>query len=212
MEMKINSTVVRAEREKRAWSQQHLADAAGLGLRTIQRIEKNGVASYESFHAIASCLEINVSVLRVPNESPPLIRGFIRSRRGIASGTIALLVAGVAALSMQRALADKILLDLGVTKVRNHDTHELATEIQLESGKPYQLTMPDAFKFNVSATLTGSGQILIAAEVFDYSNGKFILLAEPKLLVDSGEEATIELGTDDGQQGFFRIVATPQVQ
>lgn len=54
MEMKVNSTLIKSEREKRAWSQEHLALVAGVGLRTIQRIETTGIASYESVKAIAS--------------------------------------------------------------------------------------------------------------------------------------------------------------
>lgn len=45
MEMKVRSAFIIAERERRAWSQQHLADAAGLALRTIQRIESGGSAT-----------------------------------------------------------------------------------------------------------------------------------------------------------------------
>ena len=33
MEMKVDATLIRSEREKRAWSQEHLAEVAGLGLR-----------------------------------------------------------------------------------------------------------------------------------------------------------------------------------
>ena len=54
MDVKIDRHLVIAEREKRAWSQQHLADAAGLALRTIQRIEAGGTGSYESAKAIAA--------------------------------------------------------------------------------------------------------------------------------------------------------------
>lgn len=212
MEMRVNSALIRAERERRAWSQQHLADATGLGLRTIQRIEANGSASYESSHAIASCLELDMPVLRVRDDSTPIIRTVARNRKKMISGAIALFATAIAALSMQGAFAEQILLDLGVTKVQNSDTHELATEIQLEGGKPYELTMDGAFKFNISATSTENGQILISVELFDYRDDEFVLLAEPKVLTASGEEATIQLGADDGMQGFFRILVTPQIQ
>ena len=65
MEMKINSHLIRAERERRAWSQDHLASAAGLGLRTVQRIEATGVASYESVKAIAAVLDLQPSDLNI---------------------------------------------------------------------------------------------------------------------------------------------------
>lgn len=64
MDVQVDAGVIRLEREKRAWSQEHLAGAAGIGVRTIQRIEATGVASYESVRAISAALEIPLSTLR----------------------------------------------------------------------------------------------------------------------------------------------------
>lgn len=64
MEMQVDTQLIRSEREQRAWSQSHLADVTGLGLRTIQRIEGTGRASYESASAIAAALSLSVSELR----------------------------------------------------------------------------------------------------------------------------------------------------
>lgn len=63
MEMKININILLEERNKRAWTQAHLAEVCGLSLRTIQRIEKSGVASNESIQALASVFEISVEKL-----------------------------------------------------------------------------------------------------------------------------------------------------
>jgi len=65
MDMQVDSTLIRSEREKRAWSQEHLATLTGLSLRTIQRIETTELASYESISAISAVLEIPVAELRV---------------------------------------------------------------------------------------------------------------------------------------------------
>ena len=54
MDMKVDSSYIKRERERRAWSQEHLAEVTGLGLRTIQRIEKTGAASYESARSLAA--------------------------------------------------------------------------------------------------------------------------------------------------------------
>ena len=71
MEMKVDGRLIRSERERRAWSQEHLAQVAGLGRRTIQRIETTGLASYESAKALASVLELSMSSLRPePLEAP----------------------------------------------------------------------------------------------------------------------------------------------
>ena len=70
MDVQIDGDLIRLEREKRAWSQEHLAGAAGLGVRTIQRIETTGVASYESARAISAVLEMPVTALRADDGSP----------------------------------------------------------------------------------------------------------------------------------------------
>ena len=64
MDVQVDADFIRLEREKRAWSQEHLAAAAGIGARTIQRIEATGIASYESVRAISAALEIPVGRLR----------------------------------------------------------------------------------------------------------------------------------------------------
>ena len=66
MEMKIRTQHLKTLREARAWSQEHLASAAGLSLRTIQRIESEGRASSESVLALAAALDIPVSDIVEP--------------------------------------------------------------------------------------------------------------------------------------------------
>jgi DNA-binding XRE family transcriptional regulator len=61
MEMQIDANLLKQERNKRAWSQEHLAQVTGLGLRTIQRIETSGMASNESIASIATVLEMKVA-------------------------------------------------------------------------------------------------------------------------------------------------------
>ena len=70
MEVRVDSSLIRSERENRGWTQGHLASVAGLSLRTIQRIEKTGSASFESVTALASVLSVKVADLRA-NESEP---------------------------------------------------------------------------------------------------------------------------------------------
>src|SRR6185295_8942510 len=77
MEVRVDSNLIRSERENRGWSQGHLARVAGLSLRTIQRIEKTGSASFESATALASVFSVEVADLRV-NESEPSRRRAIR--------------------------------------------------------------------------------------------------------------------------------------
>lgn len=60
MEMKINSEIIIKQRKDKAWSQQHLAEVCDLSLRTIQRAENEGTASYETQKALCSAFGIDV--------------------------------------------------------------------------------------------------------------------------------------------------------
>jgi len=64
--MKINSSLVRQCREQRAWSQEHLAEVAGLSLRTVQRVEADGGASAETRMALAAAFGMDVAALNLP--------------------------------------------------------------------------------------------------------------------------------------------------
>ena len=61
MEMKLDLHKLKKLRESKAWSQSHLADVSGVSLRTIQRIEKSGIASQESAQSICSAYDILVA-------------------------------------------------------------------------------------------------------------------------------------------------------
>jgi transcriptional regulator with XRE-family HTH domain len=76
MDMRISSALIRQEREKRAWSQEHLAEVTGLALRTIQRIEATGSASYESAGAIAAVFGLAVAALRDEGVEPATPRSW----------------------------------------------------------------------------------------------------------------------------------------
>ena len=86
MDVQIDSRRIVAERENRAWSQQHLSEAAGLALRTIQRIEARGTGSYESAKAIASCLGMSVADLRASDK--PERSHILRSRVATIGGSL----------------------------------------------------------------------------------------------------------------------------
>lgn len=55
--------IVRKLRAKRSWSQEQLADFAGLNVRTIQRVESGQKASVETLKSIASVFEVDISKL-----------------------------------------------------------------------------------------------------------------------------------------------------
>ena len=56
--MKLNSDRLKALRENQGWSQDQLASAAGVSLRTVQRAEADGTASRETKVCLAAALGI----------------------------------------------------------------------------------------------------------------------------------------------------------
>ena len=63
--MKTNAELIVKLRKNRSWSQEELAIASGLNLRTIQRIEKEASASLQSRKSLASALEIKIHDLDI---------------------------------------------------------------------------------------------------------------------------------------------------
>ena len=86
--MAISGETVKILREAKAWSQAHLAEAAGLSLRTVQRVEAEGTASAETRLAIAAALDVPVNTLNaapMPPPTPPAIEPDppVESTRGL---------------------------------------------------------------------------------------------------------------------------------
>ena len=65
MQLRPDADKIKRWREERFWSQEHLADLAGLGLRTVQRIEKGETASRDSVTALAAAFNVDVLAITV---------------------------------------------------------------------------------------------------------------------------------------------------
>jgi transcriptional regulator with XRE-family HTH domain len=61
----MNETQVIELRQKRGWTQERLAEAAGVGLRTVQRVEAGQDASLETLTLVADALRVSVRDLFV---------------------------------------------------------------------------------------------------------------------------------------------------
>lgn len=55
--------IVRKLRLQRGWSQERLAELAGVSVRTIQRAERNGSMSLETVAALAAVFEVDRSLI-----------------------------------------------------------------------------------------------------------------------------------------------------
>lgn len=71
--MKVNAALVLQLRNAKSWSQEELAVAAGLNLRTIQRIENEASASLQSKKALAAVFGIDVRALE-RTEKPVMVK------------------------------------------------------------------------------------------------------------------------------------------
>lgn len=63
---------IRALREARSWTQAHLADAAGISLRTVQRLEALHSCAPETLLALAAALAVDVRSLTEERGAPSL--------------------------------------------------------------------------------------------------------------------------------------------
>ena len=72
--MDIHAKKVKSFRLAKSWTQQHLADASGVSLRTIQRVERHGAASKETVLSLCSTLEISIEEI-VVSTAPALESG-----------------------------------------------------------------------------------------------------------------------------------------
>ncbi len=93
--MQLNSARVRQLREGKAWSQEHLANCAGISLRTVQRVEAEGSGSHETAMALASALGVMPADLRAQEAVPAVMSLGYGYALGVVLGTAGTL-AGVA--------------------------------------------------------------------------------------------------------------------
>jgi transcriptional regulator with XRE-family HTH domain len=204
MEMKVNGHLIRSHRERRAWSQEHLAQASGLGLRTIQRIEASGLASYDSIRAIASVLEISVLQLTVHTS--------VRSRleipfvKRLSILTVSAIVVGTG-LFASGVLAKDVMLNVGL----EHNGKQISNPRLLTSeGKEAEIRVDGVMRLIITPTIQPNGNVLLTAKIYESKGTNFVLISEPKLATKDNEQAEIRLTSDGGNS--FRVRITPAVR
>ena len=145
MDMQIDRELIRNERRRRAWSQQHLAEVSGLGLRTIQRIEQGGAASYESASALAACLELPLSRLERTNQPGIPMQGQAADKRTISRGRAmigmaASFLAGAALMTMQGVVAEDLQVDLRFADSLSDGAYQV--QLLMSTGEPVTVPLP----------------------------------------------------------------------
>ncbi len=133
MDMRLKGNRIKALRAGKMWSQEELARASGLGLRTIQRVEKEGKGSNETVKALASVFELEALKLVVADEE---LAPYQRSQPGYTVIIICVLVVG----AMWGAISE---LDM------------LASWLELLMFLPVVIICTLFYSFNVSVTEAG---------------------------------------------------------
>lgn len=85
MQYTADAEKIRRWREERHWSQEHLAALAGIGVRTVQRIETGDKASRETLSALAAAFNVDVMALMVDVRADTATRAQ-REREKAAAG------------------------------------------------------------------------------------------------------------------------------
>ena len=93
--LKVDGNKIRALREARAWSQDQLATAAGVSLRTVQRAENESTASNETKVCLAAAFNVDHGALAASSvhQHTPDDSGYLMARTiAQAFGATALLM------------------------------------------------------------------------------------------------------------------------
>jgi transcriptional regulator with XRE-family HTH domain len=211
MDMKVDSSYIKAQRARRAWSQEHLAEVTGLGLRTIQRIEKTGAASYESALSLAAVFEIDVAALRVVEVAPAAPRISVSLRPVL--GVVGALVTGGALLVATTSFADdQVLMDVSVAVDSSTDqTRALATKVVVEDG----MLVPDVndlrlgdLRFSIVPRVQTDDRIMLEVSIYERRGDEDVVVSQPRLIAVSGEPTEVVLGDDSRT---LRLAITAQL-
>jgi transcriptional regulator with XRE-family HTH domain len=196
--MQIDANRIRRERERRAWSQEHLAEVAGLSLRTVQRIESSGAASFETVKALASVFEMDVAVL-MP-QKPRALRP-----RPAWVAIAAAVVAGVSGLFIAQSVrADQVMLDV---QLALNEKPLSKSQLITAEGKDAEIRLEGQMRLIIAPVIAKDGSVLLSLRVDEFSKSNWVRVAEPKLQTYDNDEATVSVTSPGGN--VFRIGIRP---
>jgi transcriptional regulator with XRE-family HTH domain len=96
--MEIRGDIVKHMRTDKGWTQAHLAEICDVNLRTIQRIENQGNASFETIMALCVAFEVKRQILfkvPEPSEIQPIAQRISKTHIMIFASGLLLGMAGV---------------------------------------------------------------------------------------------------------------------
>lgn len=185
MEMKINIGLIKTQRSDRAWSQNQLAEVSGLSLRTIQRIEKTGVASLESVKSLASVFEIEINKLQKRPESK--LYSF-KSKLVTLLTLVGIILSGLAILP---ATAQSIMVDVYVSSAGKEISN---IQVLNEDNSESEIVIHGALKIILTSKKEDDGTVNITTKLYDLSQGQEVLISTPSIITKHRESAEIHFG------------------
>ncbi|HXS52578.1 MAG TPA: helix-turn-helix transcriptional regulator [Usitatibacter sp.] len=198
MDLMIDSELIKAERQSRGWSQEQLAAAAGLGVRTIQRMESGSMASSESAKCLAAVF--GVPFTRLVIQKP---KAFWRRRRLWAAAAAACAAAGSSVFLMSRANAT----DIGMAiKLGTATTDESRMNVEVNDGGQTEIKLERNIRLLLRPTLQKDGTIFLATEIYVWDGTGFNLVGKPTLRMRQDEETRLKLGLLNGRSARISIV------
>lgn len=202
MDMQIDASKVRAERERRAWSQEQLAEVTGVSLRTVQRVETSGSASFETAKALAAVFEVDVVSLRSQPEVASSPRRFAWRVR--YAGLAAALVLSLGLFFMRDARAGEVMLDvtleLNDQKLGQH-------QLVANEGKSAEIRLEGQVRLFVNPIVTQDGSVLLSMRVEEPVGSRWVEVGDPRIMVVNGNRGEVKVTSDKGN--VYRIAIRP---
>ena len=200
MDMRVDSSYIKAQRARRAWSQEHLAEVSGLGLRTIQRIEKTGAASYESARSLAAVFEIDVAELRVAEPTLVEPRRISISLRPVLGVVGALVTGGALLVTSSTFAADKVLMDVSVAvDSKTDEDSALTTKVVVDDGasvpEANELRLGD-LRFSIVPRVQTPDRVLLEVSIYERRGDEEFVVSQPRLIALSGEPTEVVIDDD----------------
>jgi DNA-binding XRE family transcriptional regulator len=171
-QMKINGEAVRALREQKSWSQEHLANAAGLSVRTVQRVEVESAASAETRLALAAALGVPVAdLLCEADVRQTVLAALLRipTWGWIAASALLLVVVAMVLMStIERIPADSLAYSTFLREVSANQVERVIFDGnvirgQRRSGERFVTYNPEVDNRTLIATLRNSDVAIEAA-------------------------------------------------
>nr|WP_136249451.1 helix-turn-helix transcriptional regulator [Ningiella ruwaisensis] len=207
MENKVDKQRIKFLRKQKAWSQHHLSTLCNVSLKTIQRIEKTGVTSYETLQAISSVFELQPSDLQIiekeigRSKTPILAKhfNFLKRKKFVLKG---ILIGAICCFSI-----GFILIMAQNTPIHNHPQNTVKTPSAIDEVIIYSDTfsmLPDKvinYKGNVQIVFNDHVEAEILSNEYLISEGKEIYRGDVVVKLGSTKITTdyLEVNRFSGQ-------------